>query len=143
MVLVFFSDLSWNIHINETIKKASLRLLFLGFNLREPRFLALISGSFPLVVLDHLWTIRSFTTVCLLYLIQEVERVQKRAMPIICPGYSHHEALDIINFKELSTQHDEMTKITAFISYYLCRMKQIFVKARETFQHATVQNRSF
>ena len=29
------------------------------------------------------------------YLIQALERVQKRAMSIICPGHSCHEALDI------------------------------------------------
>ena len=29
------------------------------------------------------------------YLMQALERVQKRAMSIICPGHSCHEALDI------------------------------------------------
>ena len=28
------------------------------------------------------------------YLMPELERVQKRAMSIICPGHSYHEALD-------------------------------------------------
>ena len=32
------------------------------------------------------------------YLMQELERVKKRAMYIICPGHNCHEALDIMNF---------------------------------------------
>ena len=39
---------------------------------------------------------------------QELERIQKRAMSIICPGVSYHEALVIMNFKELATHHDEI-----------------------------------
>ena len=27
---------------------------------------------------------------------------------IICPGHSYHEALDIMNFKELAIHHDEI-----------------------------------
>ena len=42
------------------------------------------------------------------YLMQELERVQKRTMSIICPGVSYHEALVIMNFKELATHHDEI-----------------------------------
>ena len=39
---------------------------------------------------------------------QELERIQKRAMSIICPGVSYHEALVTINFKKLATHHDEI-----------------------------------
>ena len=42
------------------------------------------------------------------YLMQELERIQKRAMSIICPGENYHEALVIMNFKELATHHDEI-----------------------------------
>jgi len=38
------------------------------------------------------------------YLMQELERVQKRAMSITCPGVSYHEALA----KELTTRHDQI-----------------------------------
>ena len=51
---------------------------------------------------------RFFTTVCLNYLMRELEHDQKRAMSIICPGHSYHEALDILNFKELAIHHDEI-----------------------------------
>ena len=42
------------------------------------------------------------------YLMQALERIQKRAKSIICPGVSYHEALVIMNFKELATHHDEI-----------------------------------
>ena len=42
------------------------------------------------------------------YLMQELERIQKGAISIICPGDIHHEALVIMNFKELPTHHDEI-----------------------------------
>ena len=43
------------------------------------------------------------------YLIQKLERdIQKKAMSIICPGVSYHEALVIMNFKKLATHHDEI-----------------------------------
>ena len=39
---------------------------------------------------------------------QELERIQKRAMSIICPDVSYHEALVTMNFKKLATHHDEI-----------------------------------
>ena len=36
------SDLTWNIYINETVKKGSKRLYIFWYNLRELRLLALI-----------------------------------------------------------------------------------------------------
>ena len=46
-------DLTWNIYINETVKKGSKRLCIFWYNLRELRILALIQGSSTLVVLDQ------------------------------------------------------------------------------------------
>ena len=37
-----------------------------------------------------------------------LERLQKRAMSIICPGHSCHKSLNIKNFKELATHRDEI-----------------------------------
>ena len=42
------------------------------------------------------------------YLMQELERIQKRAMSIICSGVIYHEALVVMNFEELPTHHDEL-----------------------------------
>ena len=53
------------------------------------------------------------------YLLRELEHVQKRAMSIICPGHSYHEALDIMNFKELAIHHDEIceTHFDTIVNY--------------------------
>ena len=51
---------------------------------------------------------RPFTSVCLKYLMQELERIQKRAMSIICYAVSYDEALVIMNFKELASHNDEI-----------------------------------
>ena len=44
------------------------------------------------------------------YLMQEMEGIQKRAMSIICPVDSYHEALVIMKFKVLATHHDEISE---------------------------------
>ena len=41
-------------------------------------------------------------------LMQELERVKKRAMSIFRPSVSYHEALVLMNLKELTTHHDEI-----------------------------------
>ena len=52
------------------------------------------------------------------YLMQELERVQiaKRAISIICLGHSYHEALDIMNLKELATH------MTKYVRHFLTQM---------------------
>ena len=42
------------------------------------------------------------------YLMRKLEHVQKRAMSIIYPSHSYHEALDVMNCKELAIHHDEI-----------------------------------
>ena len=57
-------------------------------------------------IMDH--AVPAFHFSLAKYLMQALERIQKRAMSIICPGVSYHEALVIMNFKELATHHDEI-----------------------------------
>ena len=42
---------------------------------------------------------------------QELERIQKRAMSIICPSVTYHEALVIMTFEELATHDDEICEL--------------------------------
>ena len=52
---------------------------------------------------------RPFTSLSLpKYLMQELERIQKRAMSIICPSFRYHEALVIMNVNELATHHNKI-----------------------------------
>ena len=88
------------------------------------------------------------------YLMHELERIQKRAMAIICPGHSYHEALDIMNFKELATHHDEIceTLFDTIVNDNNHRLHKLLPAPHETtyslrrarpFLHATVKNRPF
>ena len=69
------------------------------------------------------------------YLTQELERVQiaKRAMSFICLGHSYHEALDIMNCKELATQYDEICETLFDTTVNDNNQKLLIVKARAAF----------
>ena len=107
--LNIFSDLTWNIHINEILKKSSKRLYFL-VQLKRAKVtctgLGLFYSSCIRSIMDHAIPACHFSLAK--YLMQELERIQKRAMSIICPRVSYHEVLVIMNFKELATHHDEI-----------------------------------
>ena len=93
--VIITSDLSWNELVNETVKKASKRLYFL---------VQLKRAKLPCrdLVLFYATCIRSilvyaapvFFYALPKYLQCELERVQKRAMLIICPSLSYDEALN-------------------------------------------------
>ena len=93
--VIITSDLSWNEHINETVKKASKRLYFL---------VQLERAKLPCrdLVLFYATCIRSvlvyaapvFFYALPKYLQCELERVQKRASSIICSSLSYDEALN-------------------------------------------------
>ena len=95
--VIITSDLSRNEHINETVKKASKRLYFL---------VQLKRAKLPcrdLVLFLYATCIRSilvyaapvFFYALPKYLQCELERVQKRALSIICPSLSYDEALQV------------------------------------------------
>ena len=92
--MIITSDLSWNEHVSETVKKASKRLYFL-VQLKRARL--------PCrdLVLFYVTCIRTIL-VCAVpvffyavpkYLRCELDRVQKRVLSIICPILSYDEAL--------------------------------------------------
>lgn len=103
------SNLTWNIHINEIVKKASKRLYFF-IQLKRANVartdLGLFYSSCIRSIMDYAVPVFHYSLPR--YLMRELEHVQKRAMSIICPGHGYHEALDIMNFKELAIHHDEM-----------------------------------
>ena len=83
------SDLTWNIHINEIVKKASKKLYFL-VQLRRakttPTDLGLFYSSCFRSIMDY--AVPAFHFNLPKYLMQELERAEKRAMSITCPGVS-------------------------------------------------------
>ena len=68
--------------------------------------LGLLYSSCIRSIMDY--AVPTFHFSLLKYLMQEMERIQKRAMSIICPSVSYHEALMIMNFKELASHHDQI-----------------------------------
>ena len=103
------NDLTWNIHVNEILNKAPKRLYF-WVQLKRAKVtrtdLGLFYSSCIISIMDY--AVPAFHFSLPKYLMQELERIQKRAMSIICPGVSNHEALVIMNFRELATHHDEI-----------------------------------
>ena len=77
------------------------------------------------------------------YLMQELERIQKRAMSTICPGVNDHKALVIMNCKELAAHHDEISESLFYTivndnNHRLYKLlpaqhESILIKARATF----------
>ena len=92
------NNLSWNEHINDTIKKASKRFYFL-IQLKRANI------SLKDLVLFYITCIRSVLTYAVPvffdglpnYMKIELERVQKRAFSIICPNIPYIQALQEAN----------------------------------------------
>ena len=89
------SNLPWNEHINETVKKASKHLHFLVQLIRDKlpgRDLVLFYATCIRSILVYAAPV--FFYALPKYLQCELERVQKRALSIICPSLSYDEALN-------------------------------------------------
>ena len=107
--LTFDNKLSWNSHIENIVKKASKRLYFLS---------QLKRAKIPTtdLVLFYITCVRSVVDYALpvfhyalpKYLIEELERIQKRAMAISFPGISYNNAINIAKIPKLEDHHKNM-----------------------------------
>lgn len=101
------NNLSWNDHISEVVKKASKRLYFL-VQLKRAKL------PYNDLVLFYTTCIRSVLSYAVpvfhyslpQYLKYELERVQKRALSIICPGVSYNDALAKLGILSLESYND-------------------------------------
>ena len=100
------NNLSWNLHINETIKKASKRLYLLrplkrnGVSTSDlVRFYTCCIRS----VCDY--AVPVFHSSLPNYLINDLEGVQKRALSIIFPHLSYNESLAFLDMDSLFDHH--------------------------------------
>ena len=97
------NDLTRNIHVNEILNKAPKRLYF-WVQLKRAKVtrtdLGLFYSSCIISIMDYAVPVFHFSLPK--YLMQELERIQKRAMSIICPGVSYHEALVINELQGIS-----------------------------------------
>ena len=107
--LVIQNNLKWNDHISAVISKTSKRLHILR---------VLRRGGVPAEDLFAIYValIRSILEYCCvvwhhalpLYLSDKVERIQKRALKIILPGFSYSEALQILGCPRLDERRSEL-----------------------------------
>ena len=119
---VLASDLSWNGpgahhgHINETVKKASKCLYFLDQLKRAKlpcRYLVLFYAACIRSILVYAAPV--FFYALPKYLRCELERVQKRALSIICTSLSYDEALDEAGIPTIISYY-ERTYVTRFLT---------------------------
>lgn len=107
--LTISSDLTWNAHVLDVVKKAAKRLYFLKQLKRANvpkddlvRFYCACIRS----VLDY--AIQVFHSSLPEYLVNDLERVQKRAISIICPNLSYSDALLSLNLDSLEIHHEQL-----------------------------------
>ena len=102
---------TWNLHVAEVIKKASKRLYFL-LQLKRAHVpksdLVTFYTSCVRSVCDY--AVQVFHSSLPLYLINDLERVQKRALSIIYPYMSYNEALVQAGLSRLADHHQDLCK---------------------------------
>ena len=96
--LTISSKLTWNEHISDVIKKASKRLYFL-VQLKRSRVPWQNMSSFYTACIRSVVTYAApvFSHALPKYLKDELVRVEKRAMSIICSGLPYLEAIKLVN----------------------------------------------
>ena len=101
------SDLTWNAHIEEVIKKANERLYFL-VQLKRAKVplkeLVLFYTTCVRSVIDY--AIPAFYHALPKYLKKELVRLEKRAIAIMNPGTHYDVASEVLNMRLIEDHHD-------------------------------------
>ena len=111
--LTISSDLTWNTHITEVIKKAAKRLYFLTQLKRaqvSQNDLCLFYVTCVRSIIDYATRVFHYSLPA--YLTQELERIQKRAIWIICPGIEYQYALVLVNLPTVAKHHNDICRRT-------------------------------
>ena len=119
------SNLSWNMHMSEIVKKASKRLYFLRQLKRahvEKALLLRFYTSCIRSVCDY--AIPVFHASLPQYLIDDLKRVQKRALSIICPTLSYDNALASLDLELLVVHHHRLCQSLFNLSDQSCQQQQ-------------------
>ncbi len=105
------NDLKWNIHVDEIVRKVSTRLYFL-------RQLKRANVPIKELLLFYVTCLRPITEYACqvfhnglpLYLVDDLERLQKRALRTIYPSLTYREALTASKLPTLYDRRDGLTK---------------------------------
>ena len=104
------SDLKWNVHVLELVKKASCWLYFLRQLKRSqvtPEELMLFYITCIRSILEYASPV--FHRALPGYLGEDLERLQKRALRIIYPGMSYNQALEFSGLPTLFKRREEIS----------------------------------
>ena len=105
------SNLKWNAHIDNTIKKANKRLYLLRLCKRAgvaKGDLVSIYTCLTRSILEYCCTV--WHTSLPNYLHNDLERVQRRALQTVFPGFEYEECLKKSNLKTLYLRREELCK---------------------------------
>ena len=109
--LYFSSDLSWNVHVEHIVCKASKRLFFLRVLKRSGLGLSSLIQVYTTCirpVLEYACQVWNFNSPD--YLKEEIERIQKRALRIIRLNLSFRKALETSEIPLLSQRRNDLCK---------------------------------
>ena len=104
--LTFNNKLSWNSDIENIVKKASKRLYFLS-QLKRAKIPTADLVLFYIICVTSVvdYAVPVFHYALPKYLIEELERIQKRAMAISFPGISYNNAINIAKIPRLEDHY--------------------------------------
>ena len=108
----FSSDLSWNLHIEQIVFKASKRLFFLRVLKRSgihQSSLIQVYTTCIRPVLEYGCQVWNYNSPDCLK--EEIERIQMRTLRIICPHFSYRTALNVNNLMLLSQRRNNLCKL--------------------------------
>ena len=140
------SDLSWNTHVNDVIKKAAKRLYFL-VQLKRAKVPCNDLGLFYITcvrsVLDYAIPVYYYSLPK--YLVNELERVQKRALKIMCPSLSYDEALTHMEIAPLSVHHSNIcaTLFNEILSDSDHRLRALLPPSHQACKYSLRRTRKF
>ena len=140
------SDLLWNTHVNDVIKKAAKRIYFL-VRLKRAKVscngLELFYITCVRSVLDY--AIPVFYYSLPKYLVNELERVQKRDLKIMSPTLSYDEALTHMEIAALSVHHDNICAMlfNEILSDSDHRLRALLLPSHQACKYSLQRTRKF
>ena len=107
------NNLTWNMHIDQIIKKASKRMHFLiqlkRANVARHELILFYTSCIRSVMT---YASPAFFYALPLYLRKDLENVEKRALSIICPGLAYRKALEVSNIMSINDYITSLCKET-------------------------------
>lgn len=107
------NNLTWNMHIDQIIKKASKRMYFLiqlkRANVARHELILFYTSCIRSVMT---YASPAFFYALPLYLKKDLENVEKRALSIICPGLAYRKALELSNIMSINDYIASLCKKT-------------------------------